>query len=69
MASLLSQAQDAFNAANAALAKSPPDFATYELQIEKARQLVAQALGQSSGTTSTSSTTTSVPGSTTTSTR
>ncbi len=68
VASLLSQAQNAFNAANAALAKNPPDFATYEQDIQKAQNLVAQALAQSGGTPAASSTTTTAPGPTTTST-
>lgn len=41
---LLTQAQDLFTQADAALAKSPPDFATYAEKSQQARDLVAQAL-------------------------
>jgi hypothetical protein len=68
VASLLSQAQAEFSAADAALAKNPPDFATDEQDIQKAQSLVAEALSQSGGTPPTSSTTTTVRGPTTTST-
>ncbi|HEY2427284.1 MAG TPA: UPF0182 family protein [Acidimicrobiales bacterium] len=43
IASLLKQAQADFTAADAALAKKPPDFATYESDIQAAEQLIAQA--------------------------
>ena len=33
-------------ATDAALAKNPPDFATYQTKQAQARELVAQALGQ-----------------------
>ena len=41
---LLEQAQQLFDEADAALAKSPPDFATYSAKQEQARQLVADAI-------------------------
>jgi uncharacterized protein len=40
---LLTQAEADFTAANAALAKNPPDFATYEAKIQAGVALVAQA--------------------------
>jgi uncharacterized membrane protein (UPF0182 family) len=43
VAQLLAQAQADFTAANAALAKSPPDFATYELDIRSAQALITRA--------------------------
>jgi hypothetical protein len=43
VAQLLSQAQTDFVSADAALAKSPPDFATYELDIRAAQALIARA--------------------------
>jgi hypothetical protein len=66
IASLLAQAQKLFSAANAALAKNPPDFATYEQDIQQAQQLIAQAAAQASAASSSSPTTTTPPGSTTT---
>ena len=41
---LLQQAQQLFDEADAALAKSPPDFATYSTKQEQARKLVADAI-------------------------
>ena len=41
---LLTQAQELFTQADQALAKSPPDFATYAEKSQQARDLVAQAL-------------------------
>ena len=41
---LLQQAQQLFDEADAALAKSPPDFATYSSKQEQARKLVADAI-------------------------
>jgi len=49
VSSLLTQAQNDFTAADAALAKSPPDFATYETDIQQAQQLIAQAQGLAGG--------------------
>ena len=43
VAQLLAQAQADFTAADAALAKSPPDFATYELDIQAAQALIGRA--------------------------
>ena len=43
-AQLLRQAEDLFSQADAALAKSPPDFATYQTKLAQARSLVQQAL-------------------------
>jgi uncharacterized membrane protein (UPF0182 family) len=71
VAALLQQAQSEFTLANAALEKNPPDFATYQLHIQRAQQLIAQALAQSGGsgasggsaTTPASSTTTTAPAS------
>jgi uncharacterized membrane protein (UPF0182 family) len=60
VASLLAQAQQEFAAANAALAKNPPDFATYSQHTQRAQQLVAQAASLASGTPP-SSTSTSPP--------
>jgi uncharacterized membrane protein (UPF0182 family) len=45
-AELLAQAEALFAEADAALAKNPPDFATYQTKQAQARELVAQALGQ-----------------------
>jgi uncharacterized protein len=55
IASLLQQAQADFTAADAALAKSPPDFATYEQKIREAQDLIARAaaLAGTSGPTTT----------------
>ena len=58
--SLLLQAQQEFDAANAALKKSPPDFATYQQHIEKAQQLIGEAAALS-GTTPTSTPPTTSP--------
>jgi uncharacterized membrane protein (UPF0182 family) len=66
VAGLLTSAQNLFNAANAALADNPPDFATYQKDIEQAQALVAQALKLSSAQPATSSTTTAPPATTTT---
>lgn len=43
-AQLLQQAERLFAEADAALAKSPPDFATYQSKLSQARALVQQAL-------------------------
>jgi uncharacterized membrane protein (UPF0182 family) len=43
-AELLRQAEALFAQADAALAKSPPDFATYQTKLSQARGLVQQAL-------------------------
>jgi uncharacterized membrane protein (UPF0182 family) len=43
-ASLLRQAETLFAQADAALALSPPDFATYQQKLQQARALVQQAL-------------------------
>ncbi|GAC1314473.1 MAG: UPF0182 family protein [Acidimicrobiales bacterium] len=43
VAQLLAQAQTDFADANKALAKSPPDFATYEQKIQEAQALITQA--------------------------
>ncbi len=67
VAQLLAQAQADFTAADAALAKSPPDFATYQAKIQDAQALIARALALSGGapatttTTATPTTSTSVP--------
>ncbi len=68
VASLLAQAQTEFVAADASLAKNPPDFAGYEQHIQKAQSLTAEALQLAGGTTTTTaprSTTTAPPSSTT----
>jgi uncharacterized membrane protein (UPF0182 family) len=41
---LLAQAETLFDQADAALAQTPPDFATYQLKLSQARELVRQAL-------------------------
>ena len=43
-AQLLAQAEQLFKEADAALAKSPPDFATYQTKLAQARALVQRAL-------------------------
>ena len=43
-AELLQRAEDLFDQADAALAKSPPDYATYGEKQAEARDLIAQAL-------------------------
>ncbi|MFM8554133.1 MAG: hypothetical protein ACKOBO_05925, partial [Acidimicrobiales bacterium] len=43
---LLAQAEALFAEADAALAKNPPDFATYQAKQAKARDLVARAIAQ-----------------------
>jgi hypothetical protein len=43
-AQLLQQAERLFIEADAALAKTPPDFATYQSKLAQARALVQQAL-------------------------
>ena len=43
-AQMLQQAEQLFKDADAALAKSPPDFATYQLKLAQARALVQKAL-------------------------
>ena len=43
-AQLLAQAESLFKQADAALAKSPPDFATYQSKQAQARELLARAL-------------------------
>lgn len=43
-AQLLQQAERLFAEADAALAKTPPDFATYQSKLQQARELVQQAL-------------------------
>jgi len=65
VASLLQQAQQLFTAADAALAKSPPDFTTYQQDTQKARALIAQAASLA-GAPSTPASTTTAPASTTT---
>jgi len=42
---LLAQAEELFDQADAALAGSPPDFATYQEKQAQARELIRQALG------------------------
>ena len=44
MSALLAQAQQLFDQADAALAQSPPDFATYQSKQAQARALVERAL-------------------------
>ena len=41
---LLAQAETLFDQADAALAQTPPDFATYQLKLSQARELIRQAL-------------------------
>ena len=41
---LLAQAEALFDQADAALAQTPPDFATYQLKLSQARELIRQAL-------------------------
>jgi len=48
-AELLRQAESLFAQADAALAKSPPDFATYQSKLSQARGLVQQALATVKG--------------------
>jgi uncharacterized membrane protein (UPF0182 family) len=60
---LLAEAQTDFTAADAALAKNPPDFATYETDIESAQALVAQAAKEAGVAGATASTSTTVAGS------
>ncbi len=43
-AQLLQQAERLFAEADAALAKTPPDFVTYQSKLQQARALVQQAL-------------------------
>jgi hypothetical protein len=50
---LLTQAQQEFSAANAALAKSPPDFAGYEQHIQRAQSLIARATQEAGVSTTT----------------
>jgi len=64
LSQLLSTAQQQFTLADAALAKNPPDFASYEQHIQEAQSLIAQATSLAGGTSSASTTT--VPGSSTT---
>jgi hypothetical protein len=45
----LRQAEALFAQADAALAKSPPDFATYQTKLSQARGLVQQALAAVKG--------------------
>ncbi|MHB8464514.1 MAG: UPF0182 family membrane protein [Acidimicrobiales bacterium] len=64
IAQLLGQAEDLFNQANAALAKNPPDFATYQKDQQQAQQLIAQAAQQAAaanGPAPATTTTTSPP--------
>jgi len=58
---LLAQAQQDFTNGNAALAKSPPDFATYEQDIEQAQSLISQAAQQAGSTTTAAPATTAAP--------
>jgi hypothetical protein len=73
---LLTQAQQEFTAADAALAKNPPDFAGYEQHIQRAQSLITRATQEAgvsttttpasgatttTSTTSASTTSTSVP--------
>ena len=48
-AELLRQAEALFAQADAALAKSPPDFSTYQTKLSQARGLVQQALAAVKG--------------------
>jgi hypothetical protein len=48
-ADLLAQAQQLFDQADAALAQSPPDFATYQSKQAQARALVERALAAING--------------------
>jgi uncharacterized membrane protein (UPF0182 family) len=57
-AQLLASAQQEFDAADAALHQSPPDFTAYELHIRTAQADVAAAAAKLSGSTSSSTTTT-----------
>ena len=41
---LLAQAESLFDQADAALAQTPPDFATYQAKLSQARELIRQAL-------------------------
>lgn len=45
-AEMLQRAEDLFDQADAALAKTPPDYATYGEKQAEARELIAQALNQ-----------------------
>jgi uncharacterized membrane protein (UPF0182 family) len=68
VAQLLADAQQLFDEANAALAKNPPDFTTYQSKTEEARTKIKQAADQlNAATTPGASTTTTAPTSTTTS--
>jgi uncharacterized membrane protein (UPF0182 family) len=46
---LLVRADALFDEANAALAQNPPDFATYQLKLAQARELLRQAISQVGG--------------------
>ena len=48
-AELLARADALFDEANAALAQSPPDFATYQAKLALARELLRQAIAQVGG--------------------
>ena len=63
ISSLLNQATNLFTQANQALAKNPPDFATYEQDIQKAQSLIAQAaqLANAAGSAPAGATTTTGP--------
>jgi hypothetical protein len=64
-AQLLADANRLFDEANAALAKSPPDFATYQSKTQEGRAKIQQAADLLNGASS--STTTTAPSSTSTS--
>jgi uncharacterized membrane protein (UPF0182 family) len=68
VAQLLADAQRLFDEANAALAKNPPDFTTYQKKTEEARTKIKQAADQLSAATSPDDTSTSTSSSTSTST-
>jgi hypothetical protein len=55
VAQLLAQAEQDLTNANAALAKNPPDFATYGADTQAAQTLIAQAAAQAGASPSTTS--------------
>jgi uncharacterized membrane protein (UPF0182 family) len=66
VAQLLADAQRLFDEANAALAKNPPDFTTYQAKTEEARTKIKQAADQlNAAVPPGASTTTTAPTSTT----
>jgi hypothetical protein len=61
VSALLAQAQQLFTAGDAALAQTPPDFATFEKDQNAARALITQAAQQSGAAPATSPSTTAAP--------